>query len=128
MADRYWEADVPELFLDLISANVVEAIRYFWEEDAPHVYIKTDPDDPGTGRIVFEVLGPEKPKAQEGCYFIEFDLLERLTDWSNPYADIGGPIHSEHKKDVLERAELLRKLADDIAELASNAVALANGS
>jgi hypothetical protein len=54
-------------------------------------------------------------------YLVAFDVLDRLTEYSEPYADMGGPRSDAQREDMRERAAALRKLADEVAALADRA-------
>ena len=120
-AERYWHGgDAPDALLDWVSENVVEAIRECWETDAPAGWIEEK-----EGRLLLKIGGPGKPTAEDptgmtDIYTVKFDLLSELTDYSEPYADVGS-LSDVQKEDMRERSTALRKLADDIAGLASRA-------
>ena len=122
MSERYWEAgEVPEVLLDWVNANVVAAIKDCWEEDKPVCWVEVE-----DGRMVLTVLGPGKPTeddpaGQLDVYAVTFDMLAELTEYSEPYASVGGPHSDVQREDMRERAAALRKLADDVAALASRA-------
>jgi hypothetical protein len=121
MKERYWNAsgDVPEAILDWVNDNVVEALRYWWEEDEPTVW--ADVED---SRFVLVVAGPMKPEpnaeGREDIYSVRVDLLELLTEYGTPYED-SGPCSDAQREDMRERAAELRKLADSVSALAARA-------
>jgi hypothetical protein len=121
MTERYWEANnVPDVLLDWVDENVVAAIKDFWEVENINSWVDIKAD-----RLVLVVAGPEKPinedTGYEDIYTHTFDLIDEITVYSKPYADIGGPCCDEHKIDMIERATALKKLADEIAKLAADA-------
>jgi len=122
MIERYWEAgEVPDVLLDWVNDNVVAAIKDCWEDNKPVAWADVE-----EGRMVLTVGGPGKPTAddpsgQRDIYTLKFDILAELTEYSAPYEYIGGPCSDEQREDMRERAAVLRKLADDVAALASRA-------
>jgi len=122
MSERYWEAgEVPDVLLDWVNENVVAAIKDCWEDNKPVAWADVE-----EGRMVLTVGGPGKPTAddpsgQRDIYTLKFDILAELTEYSAPYEYIGGPCSDEQREDMRERAAVLRKLADDVAALASRA-------
>lgn len=52
MKKRYWTAEESEHILDYVNDNVIEAIRYFWEDDPPVTYI-TDFDKETNSDSIF---------------------------------------------------------------------------
>lgn len=127
MTERYWNAgEVPDALLDWVNENVVAAIKDCWEDDEPAGWVEVE-----CGRMVLTVGGPGKPTeddpaGERDIYSLTFDLLEELTEYSEPYANIGGPCSDAQREDMRERAAALRKLADDIAKLAADAHETAN--
>ena len=104
---------------ELVEENVVLAIKDCWEDNEPVCWLEDD-----DGRMVLTVAGPEKPEDPpnpQDVYSVRFDLLAELTEYSEPYADIGGPRSDEQREDMRERANFLRKLSEDIAALAIRA-------
>jgi hypothetical protein len=124
MTKRYWNADdVPatDVLLDWVNQNVVAAIKHFWEDDKPVVWIENKDDC-----MVITVAGPgiptiDDPAGENDIYTTKSDLLAELKRYSEPYADIGGPCSDAQRTDMRERAAALRKLAGDILELAARA-------
>ena len=122
MNKRYWEADeIPDALMDWVSENVAGAIKYFWEDDPPFGYVNDV-----KGNIFICVLGPGKPTEEDQLgmwsnYTVNFDLLAKLKEYSEPYYHIGGPCSDAQIKDMRERAYALRKLANDVAALADRA-------
>ena len=122
MSERYWEAgEVPDVLLDWVNENVVAAIKDCWEEGKPVGWVEVE-----EGRMVLTVGGPgrpteDDPSGRRDIYSVVFDLLAKLTEYSEPYADIGGPRSDAQREDMRERAAALRKLADDVAALAARA-------
>lgn len=122
MTERYWTADeVPEALLDWVNDNVVAAIKDCWEDDKPAGWLEVE-----AGRMVLTVGGPGKPTKYDPAgvrdiYTVAFDVLDKLTEYSEPYSDIGGPRGDAQRNDMRERAAALRKLADDVAALADRA-------
>lgn len=131
MTERYWNVgEVPVALEDWVSSNVAEAIRYFWEDDPPVVWIGDDLEKT-SGRLVLTVGGPGKATAEDPAggldiYSLDVDLLGEITEWSKPYADIGGPRSDEQRDDMRERAATLRKFAELIVGLADAADMTAN--
>lgn len=127
MNERYWEAgEVPDVLLDWVNDNVVDAIKDCWEDDKPVAWAGVK-----DGRMVLTVGGPGKPTAedpsgQSDIYTLTFDVLDELAEYSEPYADIGGPRSDAQREDMRERAAALRKLAESIFGLADAADMTAN--
>ena len=122
MKDRYWHAsEVPEALEDWVNENVVAAIKDCWEGDKPVCWVGSE-----DGRLLLTVAGPEKPSAPgiSDCYTVKFDLMAELQEYGDPYGK-DGPRSDAQRDDMRERAQVLRKLAADVAALADIADAKA---
>ena len=113
MSELFWDAgDVPgDALRAWANKNVLDAIKYFWEEDPPVCWIDAKDD-----KLVLTVSGP---RCQNESYSLDLDVFELLTEYGNPYADLkGGPCSDGQCEDMRERADVLRKLAVDLTTLA----------
>lgn len=122
--DRYWEADTPpdDALRDWVCDNVKEAVRYFWYDDPPTAHI-----DRTGKRLSIVFTGPPRPTKKDPFggdyrYFKEFDLLSLLSEYGNPYGDLGGLIGDEQRQDVRDRAAVLTAFSNAVARLASQAL------
>jgi hypothetical protein len=103
--ERYWNADEPpDEILDWVSDNVVSAIKEYWE------FLPVAVAELRDGHFVLTIEGPgkptdEDPTGQHDTYSATYDLLRAL----QAYSDQPGE----------ERAAALRKLADDVATIAT---------
>jgi hypothetical protein len=109
--------------LDWVSANVAEAIRYFWEDDAPVVWIE-ELEDSG-GRITLKIGGPGKPDGH-GIYTVTVDVLSELSKWSNPYLGATWKLSENQKDDLRARSVVLRQFAQEAVRLSDAAAECAD--
>ena len=74
MSQLFWDAgDVPgDALRAWANKNVLDAIKYFWEEDPPVCWIDAKDD-----KLVLTVSGP---RCQNESYSLDLDVFELLTD------------------------------------------------
>jgi len=122
MIKRYFEvSEVPDVLFDWLNEKVTGLIEEYWEDNKQVAW--TEVED---GKMVLTVAGPgkatvEDPSGDSDIYTLSFDILEQLKDYSDPYEGIGGPCSDEQREDMRERAAMLRKMADSVADMADRA-------
>jgi hypothetical protein len=133
MSNRYWEMDVENkkairlqnALADLISHNVVLAVREFWEGDGDEIPVAWVEFDEEKNALSLVVSGPGKPTHEDpsgvsDVFTAEFNLLDELKEYAEPYGD-RGPRGPEQEEDMRQRVASLRGLAESVKQLADKA-------
>jgi hypothetical protein len=72
--EHYWDAtEPPDVLLDWVDENVIEATRTFWEERKPNWWIELKDD-----KYILKITGPHDPAGD--CYVAEYDFIESLSE------------------------------------------------
>ena len=128
--ELYWDSgDASLLIKQVINENVVAAIRYFWEEDAPVAWVEVEDD-----RLLLTVSGPGKPTNEDPAgvrdvFTVNFDILEELTSYASAYLDMPGPPRGDDQiSEAIGIARQIRKLSSELAELAARCESQINQS
>lgn len=109
----------PEYLQALWDMIVLGVIKYYWEDDKPNAWIEAD-----DGPMLVVIGGPEKPPEEwpagekHTIYAMEFDLLKLLTEYTAQYQMIHPPSKAQ-SEEMREIAAVLRKLSDDVSDLAA---------
>lgn len=121
MKDFFWYATDPtEALTEWVSSNVQEAIRYFWEDEPPDIWIGDNEDG-----IVIELIGPGKPTEKDPTggsdnYVITLDLMDSMLRYVCMDVTMASDMNQACKDATQHRINAMRKLAEKIKELSDD--------